>query len=130
MKSKNFTPEIMVRFKGAGQTRVFQPGSTIQGIVELNPTRNINCRAVEVKVGWHTEGRGTRNEAYMYVDRRDDITNLETDVPIILDFDFVLPPEPWSYSGTLVSIVWSVEVKVDIPMGRDITHSEPFVLQP
>lgn len=130
MKSKNFTPEIMVRFKGAGQTRVFHPADTVQGLVELNPSRDVNCRAVEVKVGWHTEGRGTRNEAYMYTDRRDDINNLQIGEPIIIDFSCVLPPQPWSYSGTLINIVWSVEVKVDIPFGIDITHSEPFVVQP
>ncbi len=130
MKAKNPTPTIMVRFKGAGQTRVFRPHDTVKGLVEINPISNINCRSVEVKIGWHTEGRGTRNEGYAYVDRRDDITQLEVGTPIIIDFDYNLPVEPWSYSGTLISIVWSVDVKIDIPMGRDINHSESFVLQP
>lgn len=130
MKAKNITPDIMIRFKGAGQTRVFHPQETMQGFVEINPSYDVNCRAVEVKIGWHTEGRGTRNQADVYVNRYEDITTLRFGQPILLDFDYVLPLEPWSYSGTLVSIVWTVSVKVDIPMGADISHVEPFVLQP
>lgn len=130
MKAKNPTPEIMVRFKGAGQTRIFQPGETLAGIVEINPQSNINCRAVEIKIGWHTEGRGSRAEGYLSVNRRDDVNRLDMDQPFIEAFDFVIPPEPWSYSGQLVSIIWSVDVKIDIAMGRDHTHSEPFVVNP
>jgi len=130
MKAKNLTPEIMVRFKGAGQTRVFQPKDTIQGIVEINPMSDINCRAVEIKIGWHTEGRGSRAEGYPYVNRRDDVTTLSSFQPFIEEFSFVIPPEPWSYSGHLVSIVWAVEVKIDIAMGRDKNYVEPFVVNP
>ena len=130
MKAKNQTPEIMVRFKGAGQTRVFHPKNALEGIVEIHPTHDIKCRAVEIKIGWHTEGRGTRAEGYPYIDRRDDITELSMMQPFIEQFSFVIPSEPWSFSGHYVSIVWSVEVKVDIAMGRDLTHSEPFVMQP
>jgi hypothetical protein len=130
MKAKNPTPEIMVRFKGAGQTRVYRPKDTVQGIVEINPQRDIKCRAVEIKVGWHTEGRGTRAEGYPYLNRRDDVTELSMMQPFIGEFSFVIPSKPWSYSGHYVSIVWSVEVKIDIARGRDITHSEPFVMQP
>lgn len=130
MKAKNPTPEIMIRFKGAGQTRVFHPGDTMSGIVEVNPSRDTNCRAIEIKIGWHTEGRGTRNEGYPYNNRLDHIDNLSIGESVVEDFDFVIPPEPWSYSGHLVSIVWSVDVKVDIPLAFDMTHSEPFVVQP
>ncbi len=130
MKAKNPTPQIMVRFKGAGQTRVFQPKDTIQGIVEINPSRDIKCRAVEIKIGWHTEGRGSRAEGYPYSNRRDDIKELSMMHPLTENFSLVIPPEPWSYSGQLISIIWSVEVKVDIAMGADINHSEPFVVQP
>ena len=129
MKAKNPTPEIMVRFKGAGQTRIFQPGDTLHGIVEINPRSTINCRAVEIKIGWHTEGRGSRAESYLYTNRRDDVKQLNIE-PFIEEFDFVIPPEPWSYSGQLISIVWSVDVKIDIAMGRDLTHSERFVVDP
>ena len=130
MKAKNPTPEIMVRFKGEGQTRVFQPGDTVQGIVEIHPSGDVNCRAVEIQIGWHTEGRGTRASGYPYVNRRDDITSISMMQPFVEGFDFVIPSQPWSYSGHLISIVWSVEVKVDIARGRDLNHSEPFVVQP
>lgn len=130
MKAKNPTPEIMVRFKGAGQTRVFQPGETIQGIVEINPISDLNCRAVEIKIGWHTEGRGSRAEGYPYLNRRDDVTSLSPFQPFIEEFDFVIPPEPWSYSGHLINIIWAVEVKIDIAMGRDKNYVERFVVNP
>ena len=130
MKAKNPTPEIMVRFKGAGQTRVFQPGETIQGIVEINPISDLNCRAVEIKIGWHTEGRGSRAEGYPYLNRRDDVTSLSPFQPFIEEFSFVIPPEPWSYSGHLINIIWAVEVKIDIAMGRDKNYVERFVVNP
>ena len=130
MKAKNPTPQIMVRFKGTGQTRVFNPGDTLEGIVEINPTSDIKCRAVEIKAGWHTEGRGTRADAYPYFNRRDDINMIGMMQPFVEQFSMIVPSQPWSFSGHYVSIVWSVEVKIDIAMGRDITHSESFVLQP
>lgn len=130
MKAKNPTPEIMVRFKGAGKTRTFSPGDTLEGIVEIHPTADIKCRAIEIKVGWHTEGRGSRAEAFPYLDRRDDINMVSMMQPFVDQFSFVIPSEPWSYSGQYVSVVWSIEVKVDIAMGRDLTHSESFVMQP
>lgn len=130
MKAKNPTPEIMVRFKGAGQTRVFHTKETLQGIVEINPSRDIKCRGIEIKIGWHTEGRGSRAEGYPYINRLDHVTALSVQQPIIEEFDFMIPPEPWSYSGQLISIIWAVEVKIDIPMGRDTTHIEHFVVQP
>lgn len=130
MKAKNPTPEIMVRFKGAGQTRVFHPSDTISGIIEINPSRNINCRAIVIRIGWHTEGRGTRNEGYLYNNRIDHNGQLNIGDTIVEEFDFVIPPEPWSYSGQLISIVWAVEVQLDVPMGFDIKHEENFVVQP
>lgn len=130
MKDKNPSPTVMVRFKGEGQTRVFQPGAKIEGIVEINPSSTIKCRAVEIRVGWHTEGRGTRADQYPYFNKVDTVNEILPEQPFVEPFSLTIPSEPWSYSGQLVSVVWAVEVKIDIPMGSDVNYMERFVVQP
>mgnify|MGYP006908361839 CR=1 FL=1 len=129
MKAKNVTPTILVRLKGTGSTRVYQPGDTIEGHVEITPETDINCRHIEIKIGWQTEGKGTRYESFPYVNMIN-VTSVGPMNPLVEHFDFVIPSEPWSYSGFYVSIVWLVQVKIDIAMGRDYNHTANFVVQP
>jgi hypothetical protein len=129
MKNKRLEPVISIRLKGLGQTHVFHPGDTLSGVVEIQPDDVVKCRQVVVTVGWHTEGRGDRNEMTMYVDNLP-ITEIRPEAPLVHHFDVVLPPEPWSYAGTLIRIVWEIHAKVDIALATDINQSLQFVLEP
>ena len=120
---------MSIRLKGLGQTYVFHPGDTLSGVVEIQPNSVTSCRGVVVTVGWHTEGRGDRNQITIYEDRLD-VTAIYPDDPIIHHFDVVLPPEPWSYAGNLIRIVWEIHAKVDIAMASDINQTLQFVLEP
>jgi hypothetical protein len=128
LKDKRSEPVISIRLKGLGQTYVFHPGDTLSGVVEIQPDSIISCRGVVVTVGWHTEGRGDRNQMTFYEDTLP-VNELHPDNPIIHHFDVVLPPEPWSYSGTLIRIVWEIRAKVDIALATDINQTLQFVLE-
>ena len=61
---------------------------------------------------WHTEGKGTEDVEVV------EQINVE-DPPITgsHDFSFRVPDFPWSFSGTLISLIWAVEASLD-PGGR------------
>ena len=85
-----------------GKTR-YRPGETLEGVAfwDLDEAP----RSIEVRLFWRTHGKGT--------------VDLEVvqSVPFIgvgskdrRPFRIVLPAGPYSFSGTLVSLVWGVEL--------------------
>ena len=61
-------------------------------------------KKLEIRLFWYTKGKGT--EDAMVVDA--------TPVDLISqqgsqEFSFVLPKYPFSFSGTLISLIWAVE---------------------
>ena len=107
----------------------FEPFQEIAGTVEVTVDRSVECRQLAVRLMWHTEGSGdedkaTVQEADIYQGR------LAPGYPVRGTFRLPLPGEPWSYTGNDVSIVWAIEVNVDVPMGQDLTHREPLVVRP
>ena len=129
MKSKRTEPVISIRLKGVGQTQVFHPGDSLSGVLEIQPNDVIQCRSVQLTIGWHTEGKGDRNGVTM-LQQDYPIKEIRPENPIVEHFDFVLPSEPWSFAGHLIRIVWEVHAKIDIAFGRDYNTSLQFVLQP
>jgi hypothetical protein len=112
-----------------GGLRRFDPASSIKGRVDIMPEKNINTRAVELYVQWHTEGRGDKDVGstppiQLYSGQ------LNNGMPVYYPFDILLPLEPWSYSGHYINIIWNVVVKIDIPRAKDIEVMMPFVLYP
>ena len=129
MNQQRLGSVINIRLKGAGQTQVFHPGDTLSGTVEIHPDKVIKCRQVVLSVGWHTEGRGDSNAMSMHEDIIP-VTEISPEIPLQHQFDVVLPYEPWSYAGTLIRIVWTIHVKVDIALGTDMNEWLQFVLEP
>lgn len=107
----------------------FHPGETMQGYVTIIPHKDITCQHVYLRLLWHTKGLGDR---FMRKIAEDDIFQgtLQKDTPLRHEFTFTLPKEPWSYTGKLLSIVWGVEVQVDVPRARDLEEKTTFVLHP
>ncbi|RME88468.1 MAG: hypothetical protein D6770_06925 [Anaerolineae bacterium] len=107
----------------------FRPGEALQGRVTITPRKDIPCEHVYLRLLWHTKGRGDRFEQKI---AEEDIFQgvLQKDVPLRREFTFTLPKEPWSYTGKLLSIVWGVEVQVDVPRARDLTEKATFILHP
>ena len=128
MSETNFEIEIRGGEQEGNLTR-FQPGATLQGSVRITPKVDLKARQIFIRLLWHTEGRGDRDQAIIVeeVVRNGD---LRADVASYHTFHFRLPDRPWSYAGHYVNIIWEVEVAIDLPMARDPRSTLPFVLAP
>ena len=83
----------------------FEPGSELEGAVSWN--LDTSPEAVEVRLFWFTSGKGTRDA--------EGIETVRFDQPPSEDiklFRFRLPPEPYSFSGKLITLTWAVEIVV------------------
>ena len=82
---------------------IFAPRGTMQGSVRWS--LDTTAKHLELSLLWHIEGKGTR-----------DVGVVETatfDCPRAFgskDFEFTLPDGPCSFSGRLISVIWSLEL--------------------
>ena len=100
-----------------GQT-AFTPGEAIHG--RASWVLDEPAEALEIRLFWYTQGKGDR-----------DIGGLKT-IEIEAagtrgsrDFEFLAPQQPYSFSGTLISLIWAVEL-VAMP-GGDAARREIVV---
>jgi len=84
-----------------------EPGSEVRGKVEWQAAVE-RPESVMISLLWHTEGKGTED-----VEIVDQIEIADPPVAGSRDFSFTLPAFPWSFSGTLVSLIWRVEASVE-----------------
>jgi len=100
--------------------RAFVPGDTLRGTVSWRA--GTTPKQVELRLFYYTTGKGTRD--VVVFDRRD------FEAPLAEDerpFEFTLPAGPPSFSGKLVSLIWSLELGV----GDDLLVEDfEFVLSP
>ena len=95
----------VIEIETDGGREAFAPGEAIAGTVSWQ--LDAPADSVEVRVFWYTRGKGT------------------TDVQVVKaqhfaapgaagqrTFTFVLPPEPYSFSGKLISLIWALEAVV------------------
>ncbi len=85
----------------------FEPGSELRGRVEWQ-TEGGSVESVIVSLLWYTEGKGTEDVEV--------VDQVEVEYPTLQgshDFSFRLPAFPWSFSGTLISLVWAVEAGLE-----------------
>jgi hypothetical protein len=128
-------PQAKIMFKlDGGETvqgmRVYRPGDVASGTFALEPQTDIRCRSIQVRLGWHTEGKGDRDAVVVAHTDIEAKEVLRQGTLLQGDFSFQLPPWPWSYGGHLVNIIWEVWLQVDVPMGRDVIHTAQFILTP
>ena len=111
----------------------FEPGSTVRGRVLWN--RGVERpKEVLVSLLWHTEGKGTEDGETVAQDV------IESPAPIgERHFELTLPETPWSFSGSLISVVWAVEASfggrgdvdrieiVSAPGGEEVILPEAIV---
>ncbi len=112
-----------------GDVTLFQPGEALKGRVTIYTDSDINCKQVTARLRWQTEGRGTQ-----YVETPAEMQlhegSLKAGLPAIFEFAFTLPSDPWSYEGYYVSIVWTVQIDLNVAWGKDIVGSKRFLLRP
>jgi hypothetical protein len=103
-----------------GNRRNFSPGESISGRVSWSV--DVDPKSAELRLFWYTSGKGTQ-----------DVTVVVT-LPFgspqrneRRDYRIALPQEPYSCSGSLVSIIWALELIVE-PMG--LTERIEFTMAP
>ena len=84
------------------QKTEFRPGEKIAGTLRWNLPEN--PESVELTLFWRTEGKGTQDIGVIETETFESPGSLGQK-----DFAFKLPPEPYSFSGKLISIIWALE---------------------
>lgn len=84
----------------------FLPGQRISGTASWMSPKTPKRAAL--RLIWFTQGRGTEDAGI--------IDSREFDLPQATDerpFEFCLPVGPYSFSGSLISLTWALELEVD-----------------
>jgi hypothetical protein len=112
-----------------GELVLFRPGETLQGSVRITPDEDLKARHVYVRLQWHTQGRGDRDESII---KEQDLFQgmLRAGTPVYYSFHFRLPEHPWSYAGHYVNIVWEIETSIDLALARDPVANRFFIIAP
>ena len=109
--------------------RRYLTGQELTCIVCVTPDDDVRCNHLLVRLQWHTEGRGDRDETIVSTADLYQGT-LGGGVPGDYSFRFPLPREPWSYAGHYINIVWAIDVDIDVPWSRNPRHQQHFILAP
>ena len=126
------TANVQITIRGdnyEGNISRFEPGDVVSGSVQITPQEEIKCRGAAIRLQWHTEGRGTRDQ-HIVAQTPIAIERFEPNQQLSWQFSFTLPREPWSYAGHYITIVWEIVFNVDVPFGMDVSGSQPFILAP
>lgn len=101
----------------------YRPGEEVIGRAQWRCLKSQS--EITISLGWHTTGKGTEDYG-----RVEEIRLDRADMSGYRDFSFKLPESPYSFSGRLLSIVWSLELSGDkdsvqkeiivSPSGREI----------
>jgi hypothetical protein len=89
-----------------GSRRAFSPGDTLSGRVTW--TLESDPKDAELRLFWYTAGKGTQNVGVENAIVFDNPTRRES-----RDFRMILPNAPFSCSGSLVSIIWALELIIE-----------------
>ena len=96
-------PTNWMTLESAGGRTEFKPGEAVSGSASWS--LDTPPETVEVRLFWHTEGKGTQD--VLVVDK------MRVENPQMSDrrdFQFEFPPSPYTFSGKLISLRWAVEV--------------------
>ena len=91
-----------ISIETVGGRVAFEPGAEVRGQVEWDLMTA--ARRMEIRLFWYTRGKGTTDVHVVKIDRFD-VVGLRGR----REFRFVLPEEPQSFSGKLISLVWAIE---------------------
>ena len=85
----------------------YEPGSRVSGRVEWRVEGEPPDKLL-ISLLWHTEGKGTEDVEI--------IEQQDVDHPGLVGqhcFEVQLPSFPWSFSGTLISLIWAIEASLE-----------------
>jgi hypothetical protein len=85
------------------ERRSFRPGEIVEGVAGWR--LDSPPRSVELRLFWFTRGKGTEDVGIV------NHVNFPSPQPDEgRKFSFTLPPEPFSFSGQLISLIWALEL--------------------
>lgn len=99
--------------------RAYTPGEEISGLVRWSGAA---ADSAELRLFWFTEGQGSRDVGLLAKEEWPQLPPSGERA-----FQFLLPNGPFSFSGTLISLRWALEVLVE-PGGASARYD--FVLGP
>lgn len=102
------------------QQSAYQPGAVLEG--ELSWAEQPTPAELSLSLLWHTSGKGTEDAAVVETKT----INLSS-ASGGSSFSFKLPEAPYSFSGSLISLIWAVEAVV---LGQNESSQAEFVLSP
>lgn len=93
----------MIQFGFRENQTTFAPGETIAGaaIWEFPEEQS----SIEIRLVWSTRGKGTEDGATVAVEKLDATKSAAT-----ATFLFTAPEAPYSFNGTLIAVIWAVEL--------------------
>ena len=102
------------------QRTAFSPGETVTGKVtwQLDSPPG----SAELRLVWSTSGRGITDFDIVQTVPFSDPQSSDT-----RPFTLTLPDAPYSFSGTLITLVWTLELEIE--PGK-VTNSVPITLAP
>jgi hypothetical protein len=92
-----------MRIELDGDRRWYLPGENVSGRIVWN--LDVPADAVELRLFWHTSGKGTED-----VEIIDDLRVDAAGASGERDFSFRLPLGPYSFSGSLITLAWALEL--------------------
>jgi hypothetical protein len=113
-----------LRIELAEGRRMVKPGESVEGRVSWTVDR---ADSAEVRLFWYTRGKGTQDVGVV-----DTVVFSSPQATDQRTFRFTVPEGPYTFSGTLISIVWAIELIVEpgssterreivvSPIGREI----------
>ncbi len=106
--------------KFEGEKRNYKPRETIHATAEWN-LDNVP-KEIEAHLLWHTEGKGSQDSELI-----ESVKIPSAALSGKHKLEMRLPDTPYSYHGTLISIIWALELVVD---GDSEVARETFYLSP
>jgi hypothetical protein len=85
-------------------TSNFRPGEIISGTVSWSDLAP-QTEGLETRLLWYTEGKGSQD-----VEVVDSVKHEAPQSAGSFRFEFVAPTRPFSFSGKLISLLWTIEV--------------------
>lgn len=109
-----------LRIEMDGDRRWFLPGESLSGRVSWR--LEDDAEAIELRLFWFTSGKGTEDVAIVESVRIEAAGKAGN-----REFSFSLPTGPYSFSGSLITLSWALEL-VALPEGA--TERIEFVMAP
>ena len=98
----------------------YQPGQVISGTAQWNlPDQP---RKISLQLLWYTRGKGDEDIGL--------VDSVEFENPGQFqnqDFSFTIPPGPYSFSGKLISLIWTLELLAE---PRDTCYRQEITVSP